>query len=101
MTFPGDQPVASGQGYTVTEVDGHRPTDLSEFIGTTAITLLRDGHSRRLVGDGAATSGTIRFHQKARVRTTGTSGSGPSPTTAAARSSPSPPHPSNKTDRTV
>jgi hypothetical protein len=48
MTFPGDQPVASGQSYTVTEVDGHRPTDLTEFIGTTAITLLRDGHSGRL-----------------------------------------------------
>ena len=39
MTFPGDQPVSSGQGYTVTEVDGHRPTDLTVFIGTSAITL--------------------------------------------------------------
>ncbi len=64
MTFPADQPVVSGQNYTVTAVDGHRPADLTDFIGTTAITLLRNGHSHRIVGDGAATSGAIRFHQK-------------------------------------
>ena len=64
MAFPVDQPVVSGQSYSVMEVDGHRPTGLADFVGTTAITLFRDGHSHRLIGDGAATSGTIRFHQK-------------------------------------
>jgi len=64
MTFPVDQPVVSGQSYSVMEVDGHRPTGLADFVGTTAITLFRDGQSHRLIGDGAATSGTIRFHQK-------------------------------------
>src|SRR5664279_111984 len=60
MTFPADQPVVSGQSYTVTAVDGHRPAALTDFVGTIAVTL---------------------------VRTTRTSGSGPSPPAAAARSS--------------
>jgi hypothetical protein len=64
MTFPADQPVVSGQSYTVTAVDGHRPAALTDFVGTIAVTLVRDGHRHRLIGDGAATSGTIRFHEK-------------------------------------
>ena len=64
MTFPADQPVVSGQSYTVTAVDGHRPAALTDFIGTITVTLVRDGHRHHLIGDGAATSGTIRFHQK-------------------------------------
>lgn len=59
-----DQPVISGQNYTVTAVNGNDPTMLADFVGSAALTLLKDGQRRRLVGDGAEHSGTIRFHQK-------------------------------------
>ena len=64
MTFTADEPVISGECYTVVEVGGHRPAVRADFARATAMTLLKDGQRRRLVGDGAEHSGTIRFHQK-------------------------------------
>jgi len=64
MTF--DPPVISGHNYTVTagNGNGNDPMVLADFVGSAALTLLRDGQRRRLVGDGAEHSETIRFHQK-------------------------------------
>jgi hypothetical protein len=62
MSF--DQPVISGQSYTVTAVDGRCPVGLADFVGNTALTVENGGTIHRLVGDGAETSGTVRFHQK-------------------------------------
>lgn len=59
-----DQPVVSGQGYTVTDVNGVCPGGLADFVGHTALTLKRDGRSYCFVGDGAEHSGIVRFHQK-------------------------------------
>jgi len=101
MAFPGDQPVASRQSYTVT--DGRRSSpDRPDRVHRDHRDHPAQGRPRRrLAGDGAATSGTIRFHQKdpgpddkdIRVWTI--------PTTAATRSSPSPPQTSKATDRPV
>ena len=64
MTFTAYDPVESGCGYHVTEVGGHRPEALSDFAGDTRLTLVKGGIRHRLVGDGAATDGGVRFHQK-------------------------------------
>ena len=64
MTFTAYDPVESGCSYHVTEVGGHRPGALSDFAGDTRLTLVKGGMSHRLVGDGAATDGGVRFHQK-------------------------------------
>jgi hypothetical protein len=64
MTFTADDPVASGRRYHVTEVDGHHPDALSDFAGDTRLTLVRDGMSHRLIGDGNRTGDGVRFYQK-------------------------------------
>ena len=64
MTFTADGPVESGCRYHVTEVDGHQPATLSDFAGDTRLTLVRDGMSQRLVGDGNRTGDGVRFYQK-------------------------------------
>ncbi len=64
MTFMVDEPVISGECYTVLEVNGHRPSALADFAGDTAMTLLKNGQTRRIVGECAAVSGSVRFHQK-------------------------------------
>jgi len=62
MTF--DPPVGSGQSYTVTAVGGQCPAALTDFVGTTEITVLKDGQVHRLIGGGAQVSAAVRFHQK-------------------------------------
>ena len=64
MTFTADESVISGECYTVVEVGGHRPAVRADFARATAMTLLRNGQTRRVIGAGVETSGTVRFHQK-------------------------------------
>ena len=59
-----EEPVGSGQSYPVTAVGGHSPAALTDFVGTTEITLVKDGQVRRLIGGGARVSTIVRFHQK-------------------------------------
>ena len=57
MTFTADEPVISGECYTVVEVGGHRPAVLADFARDTAMILLRNGQTRRVVGAGARNLG--------------------------------------------
>jgi len=59
-----DEPVISGECYTVLEVNKRRPSTLADFAGDTEMTLLKNGETRRIVGEGAETAGSVRFHQK-------------------------------------
>ena len=64
MSFTVDEPVISGECYTVVEVGGHRPEALADFAGDSVMTLLRNGQTRQVVGAGTETAGSVRFHQK-------------------------------------
>lgn len=64
MIFTVDEPVISGECYTVLDVDGHRPAVLADFAGDTVMTLLKNGQTRRVLGAGTETSGSVRFHEK-------------------------------------
>ena len=64
MTMAADEPVVSGHGYTVTEVDGRRPEGLGSCVGERMLTLVGNGLTHRVFGTGMEHSGTIRFHQK-------------------------------------
>jgi hypothetical protein len=68
MTFTAVEPVESGRSYHVTEVDGRHPEALSDFAGETRLTLIKDGMTHRIIGEGAATrdgdGDRVRFHQK-------------------------------------
>ena len=57
--------VVSGVSYVVTEVDGHAPGALADFVG--AVTFLAQGPTGRhdVSGAGAEVDGAVRFHEKA------------------------------------
>jgi hypothetical protein len=64
MTMTTQEPVVSGHGYTVTEVDGRPPAGLADCVGERLLTLVGNGLSHRVFGTGTAVPGGVRFHQK-------------------------------------
>ena len=64
MTMAAQEPVVSGHGYTITEVDGHPPAGLGDCVGERLLTLVGNGLAHRLFGTGTAVPGGVRFHQK-------------------------------------
>ena len=64
MTMAAQEPVVSGQWYTVTEVDGRPPTGLASCVGERVLTLAMNGLSHRMFGTGVEHSASVRFHQK-------------------------------------
>jgi hypothetical protein len=65
MTSAPDEPVESGQAYTVNEVDGQQPESFADFDGDIHLTLTRSGQLLHLTGTGgSATTDSVRFYQK-------------------------------------
>ena len=64
MTMAANEPVVSGRGYTVTEVDGRPQLDRPGCVGERVLTLVMNGLTHRVHGTGMERSGTIRFHQE-------------------------------------
>ena len=64
MTMAAQEPVMSGHGYTITEVDGHRPAGLGDCVGDRMLSLVGNGLTHRVFGTGLAVPGGVRFHQK-------------------------------------
>ncbi len=64
MTMAAQDPVVSGHGYTITEVDGHPPTGLGDCVGDRLLSLVGNGLAHRVFGTGIAVRGGVRFHQK-------------------------------------
>ena len=64
MTMAAQEPVVSGHGYTITEVDGHPPSGLGDCVGDRMLTLVGNGLTHRVFGTGTEISGGVRFHQK-------------------------------------
>ena len=58
------QPVISGVPYPVTEVNGAPATRLSDFVGTVAIGIDKDGASYVIDGEGRERDGGVRVHEK-------------------------------------
>jgi hypothetical protein len=61
---PAAEPVASGQSYTISQVDGHRPESLDDFAGDIHLTLIRNGQHLDVAGAVARTADSVRFYQK-------------------------------------
>ena len=59
-----DEPVESGQSYTVSAVDGNPPDSLDDFAGEIHLTLARNGRDLQVVGSGTRTPDAVRFYQK-------------------------------------
>jgi len=64
MTLHTPEPVVSSQRYVVTEVDGRRPTDASDFVGTVSMTVENDGASHHICGTAGEVDGALRVYEK-------------------------------------
>ncbi|EYR62624.1 hypothetical protein N866_06790 [Actinotalea ferrariae CF5-4] len=56
--------IISGVPYAVLEVDGHEPTGLGDFDGTTQLVVEGSTGRHVLMGEGCMVDGTLRFHEK-------------------------------------
>lgn len=61
---PAAEPVASGQRYTISHVDGHRPESWGDFAGDIHLTLIRNRQHLDITGEVARTADSVRFYQK-------------------------------------
>ncbi len=70
MNFLADEPVASGQQYPVTDINGRPPRALEDFSGENlsgdvCLTVIRNEKAVHLLGAGCPVDGSaVRFHQK-------------------------------------
>ncbi|MET0966937.1 MAG: hypothetical protein ABWZ02_11090 [Nakamurella sp.] len=56
--------VASGCPYTVTDVAGHRPAALEDFVGEVSFTAVKDDQSCQINGFGGLTGSSVQFYEK-------------------------------------
>lgn len=60
-----DVSVESGQGYTITAIDGQQPDSLDDFTGDIHLTLTRNGQVLHVTGAGSPPAkDSVRFYQK-------------------------------------
>jgi len=61
MTSEIDQPENDPNLYPVTEVGGHDPASLDDFVGATTVTVDNNGHQHDLLGAGAKIGQSVIF----------------------------------------
>src|SRR5689334_16766751 len=76
---PAAEPVASGQGYTISHVDGHRPKSWDDFVGDIHLTLLGSGQHLDITGEVARTADSVGSTRGTLRSPIETSGFGSSP----------------------
>ena len=64
MTEPVAEPVARAKPYTVTDVAGHVPVVLDDFVGATTLSVASDDREYRLRGAGRRDGQVVEFHEK-------------------------------------
>jgi len=64
MNDEGGRALGTGRLYSVTDVAGHRPVDLDEFVGATTVTVVSRGRAHRLIGAGTMHEQTVLFQRK-------------------------------------
>jgi hypothetical protein len=60
MTMTTQEPVVSGHGYTIIEVDGRPPAGLADCVGEHLLTLVGNGLSHRVFGTGGREHRPVR-----------------------------------------
>ena len=64
MTERDRRPIAPTETYTVTDVAGHSPVDLDDFVGATTVSVEGDDQEFRLRGAGRREGLAVQFHEK-------------------------------------
>ncbi len=59
-----EEPEVGRRHYAVTEVSGHQPDGLDDFVGATTVTVENEGQRHRLIGAGERVDQTVMFQQK-------------------------------------
>lgn len=65
MTYTTPDMVISGVPYKVTEVGGHVPADLDDFVEHSEFVLQGSTGQHLIAGEGTRHDDTVRFHEKA------------------------------------
>jgi hypothetical protein len=87
MSFNPPEPIVSSEWYVVTDLDGRKPGDVSDFVGPISALIERNGKTHRIVGTAGEVDGGVRIYEKdagASPRMT----TAPSPSSTAPRSEP-------------
>jgi hypothetical protein len=64
MTESSTRAFAPTEPYTVTDVAGHLPVGLDDFVGATTVSVVGDDQQFRMRGAGRREGPAVRFHEK-------------------------------------
>ncbi len=64
MSFNTPEPIVSSERYAVTDLDGRKPGDVSDFVGPISALIERNGRTHRVVGMGGEVDGAVRIYEK-------------------------------------
>jgi hypothetical protein len=64
MTESAAAPIVPAEPYTVTDVGGHVPVLLDDFVGATTVSVKGDDREYRLRGAGRRVGRAVEFHEK-------------------------------------
>ena len=64
MSFNTPEPIVSSERYAVTDLDGRKPGDVSDFVGPISVLIERNGQTHRVVGMGGEVDGSLRIYEK-------------------------------------
>jgi hypothetical protein len=64
MSLNTPEPIVSSERYVVTDLDGRKPRDPSDFVGPISALIERNGQIHRVVGVGGEVDGVVRIYEK-------------------------------------
>ena len=64
MSLNTPEPIVSSERYVVTDLDGRKPGDPSDFMGPICALLERNGRIHRVLGVGGEVDGAVRIYEK-------------------------------------
>ena len=64
MSFITPEPIVSSERYAVTDLNGRKPGDVSDFVGPISALIERNGRTHRVVGMGGEVDGSLRIYEK-------------------------------------
>ena len=64
MSFITPEPIVSSERYAVTDLNGRKPGEVSDFVGPISALIERNGRTHRVVGMGGEVDGALRIYEK-------------------------------------
>jgi hypothetical protein len=64
MSLNTPEPIVSSAPYVVTDLDGRKPGQVSDFVGSISALIERNGQTHQVVGTGGEVDGSVRIYEK-------------------------------------